>query len=64
MRVGWHHRLNGHEFEQSLGDSEGQETLVYCSPWSHKELDITEHTCMHYIKSNKSYTFLCICIFL
>ena len=40
--VGWHHRLNGHEFEQTLGDSEGQESLEYCSPWVHKELDTTE----------------------
>ena len=31
--VGWHHRLNGHEFEQTLGDSEGQGRLVCCSPW-------------------------------
>ena len=31
--VGWHHRLNGHEFEQTLGNSEGQESLVYCSAW-------------------------------
>ena len=40
--VGWHHQLNGHEFEQALGGSEGQGTLVYCSPWSCKELDMTE----------------------
>ena len=40
--VGWHHRLNGHEFEQTQGDSEEQGSLVYCSPWSHKELDMTE----------------------
>ena len=39
--VGWHHRLNGHEFEQILRDSEGQGSLVYCSPWSHKESDVT-----------------------
>ena len=32
--VGWQHQLNGHEFEQTLGDSEGQESLPYCSPWS------------------------------
>ena len=32
--VGWHHRLNGHESEQTLGDSEGQERLACCSPWS------------------------------
>ena len=30
--VGWHHQLNGHEFEQALGDGEGQESLVCCSP--------------------------------
>ena len=40
--VGWHHRLNGHEFEQFLGDSEGQGSLASCSPWGHKELDKTE----------------------
>ena len=30
--VGWHHQLSGHEFEQTLGDSEGKGRLVYCSP--------------------------------
>ena len=40
--VGWHHRLNGHEFEQTPGDAEGQENLVCCSPWGHKQLDMTE----------------------
>ena len=39
--AGWHHWLNGHEFEQALGDSEGQGSLVCCSPCGHKELDIT-----------------------
>ena len=39
--VGWHHRLNGHEFEQIGGDSEGQRRLVCCSPWGHEESDIT-----------------------
>ena len=34
--VGWHHRLNGHEFEQNLGDSEGQGNLACCSPWGHR----------------------------
>ena len=33
--VGWHHQLNGHEFEQTLGDSEGQGSLVCCSLWDH-----------------------------
>ena len=36
--VGWHHRLNGHKFEQTPGDGEGQGSLVFCSPWSRKEL--------------------------
>ena len=40
--IGWHHRLNGHEFEQTLGDSEGQESLTCSSPWGHKELGTTE----------------------
>ena len=40
--VGWHLRLNGHEFEQAPGESEGQGSLACCSPWSHKELDTTE----------------------
>jgi len=40
--VGWHHRLNGHEFEQALGDSEVQGNLVCYSLWGHKELDTTE----------------------
>ena len=40
--VGWPHRLNGHEFEQALGDSEGQGSLAHCSPWGHKESDTTE----------------------
>ena len=39
--VGWHHQLNGHEFEQTLGDSEGQGSLVCCSPWDCKESDPT-----------------------
>ena len=34
--------VNGHEFEQALGDGEGQESLACCSPWGHKELDMTE----------------------
>ena len=40
--VGWHHKLNGHEFEQALGGGEGQESLACCSPWDHKELDMIE----------------------
>ena len=38
--VGWHHRLDGHEFEQALGVGDGQGGLACCSPWVHKEWDI------------------------
>ena len=37
--IGWHHQLNGHEFEQALGDSEGQGNMVCCSPWGRKDSD-------------------------
>ena len=40
--IGWHHRLDGHEFEQSLGVGDGQRSLACCSPWGCKELDTTE----------------------
>ena len=40
--VGWHHQLNGHEFEQAMGDGEGQESLMCCSPWGSKESDRIE----------------------
>ena len=40
--AGWHHRLDGHEFEQALGDGEGQGSLACCSPWGRKELDKSE----------------------
>ena len=41
--AGWHHRLNGHEFEQALGDGEGQGGLACCSPWGRKESDMPEN---------------------
>ena len=47
--VGWHHLLNRHEFEQALGDGEGQGSLVCCSPQGHKESDMTER-----LNNNKS----------
>ena len=40
--VGWHHQLNGHEFEKALDDGEGQGSMAYCSPWGCKEPDMTE----------------------
>ena len=45
--VGWHHWLNGHEFEKAPGIGGGQESLVCCSPWGHKELDTTER--LHFL---------------
>ena len=40
--VGWHHLLDGHEFEQALGVGDGQGSLACCSPWGHKKSDMTE----------------------
>ena len=51
--VGWHHWLNGHEFEQAPRDSEGQGSLACCSPQSHKESDTTERLNNNY---NISFT--------
>ena len=38
--VGWHHQLDGHEFEQALGVGDGQGSLAFCSPWGCKESDM------------------------
>ena len=51
--VGWHHQLNRHEFEQTLGDGEGQGSLACCSPWGHKESDMTE-----WLNNKKKTAFL------
>ena len=40
--AGWRHQVDGHEFEQTLGDSEGQWSLMCYSPWGRKESDTTE----------------------
>ena len=40
--VGWNHQLDGHEFEQTLGVGDGQESLVCFSPWGRNESDMTE----------------------
>ena len=50
--VGWHHRLNGCEFDQAPGDGEGQGSLVCCSPWGHRESDMTER--LNNSNNNKS----------
>ena len=40
--VGWHHQLDGHQFEQARGAGDGQGSLASCSPWSCKQLNMTE----------------------
>ena len=40
--VGWHHQLDGHEFDQALGVDDGQGGLECCGPWGHKESEMTE----------------------
>ena len=57
--VGWHDRVNGHEFEQALGDGEGQGNLASCSPWGHKESDMTEQ--LNNIKSERLF-FICMTV--
>ena len=49
--VGWHHRLNGREFDQTMGDGEGQGSLAWCNPWGLKELDMT--ACLSNSNKNK-----------
>ena len=61
--VGWHHWLNGHEFEQAPGDGKEQGSLVCCSPWGRKESDMTEQLNNNRIevKANK-YTHFYLCV--
>ena len=40
--VGWHHRLDGHEFDQALGVGDGQQSLDCCTPWGRKESEMCE----------------------
>ena len=61
--VGWPHRLNEHEFEQTPGDSEGEGSLVCCSPWGCKEWDTTErpnNNSLGYLVSSQNKDFLCL----
>ena len=53
--VGWYHQLNGHDFEQALGDGEGQESLACCSPLSHKRSNMTEQ-----LNNNNTYCSFCL----
>ena len=56
--VGWHHRLNGHEFEQVSGDGEGQGSLACCSLCGRKESDVTEQLNKNKLEDN-CFTTLC-----
>ena len=65
--VGWHHRLNGHKFEQALGDCEGQGSLECCSPWGHKESDMTErlnNDCIIRFSRKLEYIYICIYMYI
>ena len=54
--VGWHHWLNGHEFKQAPGGGEGQGSLAGCSPWGHKESDMTKWlNNISFVKSFQEY---------
>ena len=54
--VGWHHQLNGHEFEEATGDGERQAGLACCSPWCRKESDTTER--LKNVKNCKMYNWV------
>ena len=55
--AGWHHWLNGHEFEQALGVGDGQGSLACYSPWGHKESDTTER-----LDNNNHKSICCCCL--
>ena len=53
--VGWHHQLDEHEFEQAPGDSEGQDSLLCCSPWGCKEL-------VRHDSATEQQQNICVCV--
>ena len=64
--LGWHHRLDGHEFEQAPGVGDGQGGLASCSPWGRKESDTTEqlnanrevkYSCTSYMSPGGGHTY-------
>ena len=70
--VGWHHLLDGHEFEQAPGVGDGQGSLECCSPWGHEESDMTEQLnlteqistdkCIYVLLCNNCvYRYMCSC---
>ena len=66
--VGWHHRLDGHEFEEALGDVDGQGSLACCSPWGGKEsnMSATEPNIYIYIYiyiHTHTHTHICVIVY-
>ena len=57
--VGWHHQLHGNEFQQTLGDGEGQRSLACCCLWGHKESDMTERLNNNSRKNNVPQSKMC-----
>ena len=53
--AGWHHQLDGREFEQALGNGDGQGSLACCSPWGHKEPNTTEQLNTTTLMTQKSH---------
>ena len=62
--IGWHHGLNGHEFEQAPGDGEGQRSLVCCSPWGCKESDMTEQLSFTFLSRLYLLCFIVLPVFI
>ena len=62
--VGWHHHLNGHEFEQTPGDGEGQGSLECCSLWGGKESDMTEPLNNNNILTSMRWYLIVVLIFI
>jgi len=58
--VGWHHRLDGHEFEQAPGDGEGQGRLACCSPRGHRESDMSEQLNNNKMTNDSKHLFMCL----
>ena len=62
--AGWHHRLDGHEFEQVPGYGAGLVSLACCSPWGHKVLDVTERlNCTEVGETDCFFLSSCVQIF-
>ena len=59
--VGWHHQLNGHEFEQTAGDSEGQGSLVCCSPLGLQRVRLNLEVDQQNVQNHSVNVYMCMC---